>query len=269
VSESNASRRGLLWRTSAVGLALAAAFALAGCAQEGKLIESDLPALGVAWNGTFLSRIQSVTNTGDTIYTVTSTVRFKIPVHAANPCEALRSLIEIRADGPLTNTTLIMTPLARYNADDACVAQGSTATDTTLTLAVVGVSVINGNVKQFRVATTNGPLIFANFDSVTHAPVLASARFQIRVEDQATGAVIPGAAVQVDKMTAGVPSPLGSGTTDAFGMFAFDTPCADSLGTESLPYRVTTTLGTRQSVLSMVSAPARCQMRENVVVRLE
>jgi len=263
VSEPNASRRGLLWRSSAVGLALTAAFALAGCAQEGKLIENHLPALGVAWNGTFLSR------TGDSIFTVSSTVRFKIPVHAANPCEALRSLIEIRAEGPVTNTSLIMTPLARYNADDACVAQGSTPLDTTLTLAVVGVQVVNSNVKQFRVETTNGPLIVANFDSTTHAPLPASARFQIRVEDRATGAVIPGATVQVDKMTAGVPSLLGSGTTDALGMFAFDTPCPDSVGTVSLPYRVTTTLGTRQSVLSMESAGARCQMRENVVVRLE
>ena len=52
-----------MWSIQGAGFAAAfvLALALAGCAQEGKLIETRLPAIGTAWDVRFISRIESIT----------------------------------------------------------------------------------------------------------------------------------------------------------------------------------------------------------------
>src|SRR5229473_5842287 len=102
-------------------LALAAAVLLAGCSQEGKLIQTPLPVRGVALSYDVVRRT-SLTDTVSVDSAIVN-VPFKILAHAANPCEAQHAVLELRRLGTPQLPVYDMSPLARYNADDKCVLQ--------------------------------------------------------------------------------------------------------------------------------------------------
>lgn len=250
------ARRGLVVLLACVAIA-------AGCAQEGKLIDTPLPVNGVSYDLEFV-RDTTQAPALDT----TMTVHFKISVHAATPCEARRGLLELRRVGTTAAPVYVLRPVARYNIGDACTALGTTPSDTVLTLTVTGLVVTFPAVQPFQVETSNGPAIETDVDTLIHAPTASTIRFQVRVEAQATGALVAGATVAIEQLGGGSPVLLGSGPTDANGLYVLDTPSSGAAGVPTLPYRVTVTNGSTTRVISVPSFPARGQSRERVVVRL-
>src|SRR5690349_9199029 len=108
----------------ALALALAGALGAAGCAQEGKLVETPLPTLAVATDFNVIAHTDT---------TAFITVRIKILTHVHNPCESQHNVLELhRIDA--TPPIYQVIPVARYNADDACVLQPAVERDSVLTL---------------------------------------------------------------------------------------------------------------------------------------
>jgi len=248
---------------SKVLLALVASVLLAaGCAQEGKLIDTPLPVNGVSWD------IVTVSETADTV-TVTRIVEvnFKISVHAESPCEAQRGLLELRNAGSSLSPLFTIRPVARYNLDDRCTALAPGASDTVLTLKVAPLTFKNSSALRFQVETANGPAIPTDIDSTAHSPVAGTIQFEVRVEGRASGAVIAGATVTIEQ-TGATPGTLGTGVTDAAGLYKLNTPQTGIQGLPTIPYRVTVTDGVSTQVISVPAFPARTQLRERVVVRL-
>ncbi|MEP7027566.1 MAG: hypothetical protein ABI960_03125 [Candidatus Eisenbacteria bacterium] len=245
-------------------LALGACAALAaGCAQEGKLVDAPLAVNGVSYDLVFVRDTTIVTSV-----VTTMDVHFKISVHATNACEARHGFLELRRVGTTAAPTYILQPTARYNLDDACTALGATPIDTVLTLTVSGVKLTDTQVQPFQVETSSGPALLADVDTLIHATTASTIRFQVRVEDRASGAAVAGATVEIEQLGGGAPVALGSGVSDANGLFALDTPSSGAAGAATLPYRVTVTNGPDTRVISMPAFPARGQSRERVLVRL-
>ena len=249
-------------RRALLTLAPCAALA-AGCAQEGKLVDAPLPVNGVSYDLVFVRD-----TTISTTVVTTMDVHFKISVHAANACEARHGFLELRSVGTSTAPTYILRPTARYNLGDACTALGATPIDTVLTLTVSGVTLTDTEIQPFQVETSNGPALQAPVDTLIHATTASTIRFQVRVEDRVGGAAVAGATVEIEQLGGGSPVSLGSGVSDANGLFALDTPSSGAAGAATLPYRVTVTSGPDSRVISMPAFPARGQSRERIVVRL-
>lgn len=249
-------------RLLACSIAFATVALAAGCAQEGRIIEVPLPVDAIAWD--------QVTVVADT----TTTAHFKINVQAQNPCEAENGFLELQLVGTAPDPVLhIIRPVARYNTDSPCTAKPVAPSDSVLRLNVVGFRVRTAadpfNVANiFQVETRNGPPITVVIDSTDWNTAANMVRFEVRVEAKGTGTVVAGATVAIDDMTTGSPVALGSGTTDGSGLFALDVPHAGAFEVAALPYRVTVTNGTDQTVLTVRSAPARVQCRERVVIRV-
>jgi len=237
-----------------------------GCAQEGRIIEVPLPVNAIAFDQTTV-----VTDTF-------TTAHFKIDAQTANPCEAQNGFLELRLITGSPDVRNIR-PVARYNTDSPCTALPIVSGDSVFTLQVVNFRVrtridLPGPVDSvtnapflFQVETRNGPPITVVVDSTWHTAA-NMVRFEVRVEAKGTGAVVAGATVAIDDLTTGSPVALGSGTTDAFGLYALDVPVAGALEAAVLPYRVTVTNGSDQTVFTVRSAPARAQCRERVVIRV-
>jgi hypothetical protein len=244
-------------------LALVASVLLAaGCAQEGKLIDTPLPVNGVSWD------IVSIRDTTiSTVITKVVDVHFKVSIHSESPCEAQRGLLELQRAGGSINPIFVIKPVARYNLDDPCTALGSGASDTVFTLTVTALPINNAAVIAFQVATSNGPNIQTNIDSTNHSPTAGTTQFEVRVEGRASGAVIAGATVTIDELGS-TPGTLGTGVTDAQGMYVLVTPRTGIQQLPTIPYRVTVTDGVTTRVVSVPAFPARTQLRERVVVRL-
>lgn len=270
----NADTRGFQTEPSARSavLVLAASLALAaGCAQEGRLIDTPLRVNGVSSDRVLVhERVAIDTTTSPATITVYDTldVNFKISVHAASPCEARRGLLELRRVGQGAAAIFILRPVARYNLDDACTALGVVESDTVLTLSVTGISLVNNQVERFQIETANGPAIESDVDSTIHASTPATIRFEVRVESQSSGAAIAGAAVTLEQLGGGAPTLLGSGLSDGNGFYGQDVSSGAAVGVAALPYRVTVTYGPDTRVMSVPGFPARGQSRERVVVRL-
>jgi len=248
---------------SKVLLALVASVLLAaGCAQEGKLIDTPLPVNGVSWD------IVSLRDTTiSAVITKVVDVHFKISIHAESPCEAQRGLLELRRGGSSINPTFIIMPVARYNLDDRCTAEAPGASDTVLTLTVSAIPLTNAQVLPFQVETTNGPAIQTDIDSTNHSEVAGTTQFEVRVESRASGAAIVGATVTIEQ-TGLTPGTLGTDVTNAAGLYKLNTPQTGIQGLPTIPYRVTVTDGVTTRVISVPAFPARTQLRERVVVRL-
>ncbi len=261
-------RRPALLRAAALIAALAGALALAGCAQEGKLVQNPLPVNALATTFDLIAHTDT---------TATINARFKIQVHVVNGCEAQHSVIELRRiDGNPTIYQLL--PQARYNADDKCVSDPPLVRDTVLTLDVNGLifgkKVSNGeNVVsyQFEVATPGAASLTLVADSVVTDMTPGTSQFVVRVEDQLTGAIVGSATVAIDQLGAGgTATPLDSALTDnVTGIATVTVPApADTAGAPNLPYRVRVSNGASLRVVSMPSFPARYLRREKIVVRL-
>jgi len=248
---------------SKVLLALVASVLLAaGCAQEGKLIDTPLPVNGIAWD------IVSLRDTTiSTVITKVVDVHFKISVHAESPCEAQRGLLELSRTGSSINPLFVIQPIARYNLDDHCTQLAPGASDTVLTLTVSAVPLNNAAVLPFQVQATNGPGIAVAIDSTSHSPTAGTIQFEVTVQERLTGAVVPGATVTVEQ-TGTTPGTIGTGVTDATGLYVVSAPQTGVQGLPTLPYRVTVTDGVNTRVLELTAFPARTQLRERLVVRL-
>ena len=234
----------------------------AGCAQEGKLVDTPLPVNGVAWD------IVSVRDTTiSSVITKVVDVHFKISVHAASPCEAQRGLLELSRLGSTVNPIFSLRPVARYNLDDRCTTNPPGESDTVLTLTVAAVPINNAAVLAFQVLPANGILIQTPIDSTNHSPTAGTTQFEVRVETHVTGAAIVGATVTIEQ-TGATPGVLGTGVTDATGMYVLATPSSGIAQLPTIPYRVTVTDGVSTRVVSVPAFPARTQLRERVVVRL-
>jgi hypothetical protein len=237
-----------------------------GCAQEGRIIEVPLPVSAIAFD-----QVSVVTDTF-------TTAHFKIDAQAANPCEAQNGFLELRLFTGAPDIRDIR-PVSRYNTDSPCTALPIAPSDTVLRLQVVNFRVrtaidlpgpvdsVTNTPFTFQVETLQGPPIRVVVDSTWHTAA-NMVRFEVRVEARTTGTLVAGATVAIDDMTTGSPVPLGSGATDAFGFFALDVPHVGALEAAALPYRVTVTNGTDQTVFTVRSAPARVQCRERVVIRI-
>lgn len=253
--------------------ALCGGLALAGCSQEGKLIQTPLPVTAVATS--YLPVTTAYLASGPVLNRIIN-VRFKIVVHAQNACEAQHAVLELqRID---TNpATYRITPVARYNADDACVSLAPGAFDTTLVLDVNGVifgrtdsTAVEVEKYPFQVIATNGPAIADTLDSLITDTTPNTAQFLVRVEDSALGGILENATVAIDQLGAGgSATPLDSALTGLDGYATVTVPApADTAGAPNLPYRARVTLGARSRTVSMPSFPARLLRREKIVVRI-
>jgi len=248
---------------SKVLLALVASVLLAaGCAQEGKLIDTPLPVNSVSWD------IVSIRDTTiSTVITKIVDVHFKISIHAESPCEAHRGLLELSRGGTTVNPTFVITPVARYNLDDGCTTLTPGASDTVLTLNVTALPLANAAVVRFQVNPANGPLVTADVDTTNHSQVAGTTQFEVTVQGRTSGAAIAGATVTIEQ-TGATPGTLGAGVTDAAGLYKLNTPQGGIAQLPTIPYRITVTDGVTTRVISVPAFPARTQLRERVVVRL-
>jgi hypothetical protein len=260
-------------RVSRATLAVAGllvALSLAGCSQEGKLVQNPLPASGVGADFAFVTHTDT---------TVVLNIRFKIDVHVANACELQHNVLALRLLG--TNPVVYeISPSARYNADDKCTLDTSGPRDTVLTLNVNGVPLGKADgaalttdvgAYTFQVVTPGAPPITLVVDSLVTDFTANTAQFDVRVEDATTGAPIAGANVAVDQLGAGgTATPLDSLLTDAQGLASpIMVPApVDTAGAPNLPYRVRVVSGVKSTVFSAPSFPARFLRREKLVIRI-
>ena len=235
----------------------------AGCSQEGRLIDTPLPVNGVSFDRLAIR---------DTIISGVVTkffdIHFKVSIHAANPCERVSGLLELRREGPAIAPVFIIRPVARYNADDRCANDPPGESDSVLTLSVVGTGVTALDRHRFRVETSNGPAIEVPVDSSYHSPVASTIQFEVHVEAQATGDSVAGASVTLEDLSGATPGLPATDVTDASGIKTFTVASTAAAGVATLPYRVTVTNGVTTRVLSMPAFPARGQSREIVYIRL-
>jgi hypothetical protein len=252
-------------------LALAAAVLLAGCSQEGKLIQVPLPVRGVALEYDYVRRTAPTDTTG--IDTTIINVPFKILAHSANPCEAQHAVLELRLLGIAPLLVYDMSPVARYNADDKCVLQTPAPVDTPLVLTINTLALVNSSTRRdsvnFRVENVGGLPFDLSVDSVITSPAASTVGFEVRVQSAATAAGIAGATVAIDTLlSGGVTVPVGSGTTDATGLYTLNVPCAGAVGDPGPMYRVTVNPGPNQLVFAVPSARPRCGRRERIYLRI-
>jgi hypothetical protein len=249
----------------ALVLALAVA-SLAGCGQEGKTIQTDLPVLGVAYDAT-VATVSTDTTSG--AVTATANVKFKVLTTYANGCEA-RGGLELRRENPAAPFLYVITPLARYTADEEC--NIGAAGDTLQTITVRSLSLrlppsgSVDSVARFEVRGFGAPPIRfdLHFDDVSNNDMTTG--FYVNVEDKDTGAPIDGANVRVERF--GTPDVLSEGPTAGGGRYAFDVPCAGTAGEDHDRYVVKVSYAGRITIFRAAEHPALCKRREIIFVRV-
>ena len=250
------------WRGLAAALVMG--IAAAGCAQEGKLIDLPLSVRGVAYDQ-FVDTTIVDTLTRTTVFTT----RFKVQVHGENACELSRIQLELSRVGPTGTPIFVLSPIARYNTDDACMNAGNAPGDTTLLLSVNSVSVAGSNTIPFLVKNVEGPDFPIVVDSTVHTPV-GTIQFRIKVEDRSDAAAVAGATVALDSLSivGGAVGPIGTATTNVLGIATFDVASTVPVGKDAFRYQVTVTDTTNTHVMVVRVAPARGQSIERVFVRI-
>lgn len=248
----------------ALVLALAAA-SLAGCGQEGKTIQTDLPVLGVAYDAT---EVTATTDTTTGAVTAVANVKFKVLTTYANGCEA-RGGLELRRENPAGPALFVITPLARYTADEEC--NIGAAGDTLQTITVRGLSLrlppssSVDSVARFEVRGFGAPPIRfdLHFDDTTNDTTTG---FTVNVEDKDTGAPIDGANVRVERF--GTPDVLSEGPTAGGGRYTFDVPCSGTAGSDQDRYVVKVSYAGRITIFRAAEHPALCKRRETIFIRV-
>ena len=244
-------------------LALLLALLAAGCAQEGKLIDVPVAVRGVAYDELSIADTSTVA--------IFFSIRFKVQVHATNPCERRHVLLELSRTGSTSNPVYIIRPVARYNTDDACMSEAPGASDTTITLTINSISVSNAASLPIVVDNSEGPNFPFAVDSTFHVPVPSTMRFRVKVESLTDASAIAGASVQLDSLSivGGGVGPIGAPVvTDALGLATIDVPSTVPVGTNAFRYQVTVTNGADVRVMQVRDAPARGQSIERVFVRI-
>ena len=254
------------------GLALVVSLlgATAGCGQEGKTIQAVLPVQGLAYDAI------SATVTTDTLgnMTVGANLKLKIQTTYANGCEA-RGGLELRSEGTTDEPLYVITPLARYTADESC--NIGLAGDTLQTLTINGLllalprRVLPGNtvatdsIVRFEVRGFGTPPIRFTVNTGIAAQDTATG-YYVKVEDKDTGVAIDGANVRVERY--GTPDVLAEGPSAGGGFFAFNVSCADTVGTAADSYVVKVSSSARITILTVFGHPALCKRREQIIVRV-
>jgi hypothetical protein len=240
--------------------------AAAGCSQEGRTVQAVLPVQGVAWDAT------SATATTDTLGTtsVLATVKFKLQTTFANGCEA-RGGLELRTEGSTTEPLFVITPVARYTADEPCNVGLSGDTLQTLTVANLRLdsprSSIADSIARFEVRGFGTPPIRFDVNVNVASSGDTVTTYVIEVEDKDTGGAAAGALVRVERL--GTADVLSEGAADANGRYVFNVPCAGTAGSSADPYVVKVTHATRITILSVpLPHGALCKRREFVIVRV-
>jgi hypothetical protein len=249
-------------------LALAALVpAAVGCGQEGKTVQAVLPIDGLAYDA---SSVTVTSNATDTTTTVTFDVKVKLQTLYQNGCEA-RGGIELRAEGSTTAPTYVLTPLARYTADESC--NIGIAGDTLQTITISNLSVTRKDyalsdtitIARFEARGFGQPAITFDIDLATASRADTTTLYSIRVEDETTGLPLDGAIVRVERY--GTPDLLSEGSTVG-GVYEFTIPCGGTAGTTADPYVVKVSYSGRIAVLRVAEHPALCKRKERVVVRV-
>ncbi len=250
---------------SMLGLLLAAALGLAGCSQEGRTIQSEDIVHGVAWDVS--DRDTTVTLSGDTTWVMDLVLKVQIGIQ--NQCEAERSSLTLQLEGPVSSPLFVVTPVARYQADDRC--NVGAAGDTVLTLVVQNVTVVNAGNHSFAIRGSIPVQIDFQVDATAAAYLDSTTRYEVRVEDKDTGAPLSGAIVLIER--ADTSELIGETTTNAQGM-AFVTEdlgsgCSDRFGPPlSTPYTIKVSYSGRTMNLRMKAHPARCGTPEKAIIRV-
>jgi hypothetical protein len=252
-------------------VALAAALA-SGCGQEGKTIQSVLPVQGLAYDA---HPVAIASNTlGDTVVAVMG-LNLKIQTTFANGCEA-RGGLELVTEGPVEQPVYVLTPLARYTADEEC--NVGLAGDTLQTILINGVRVsmplirdgqgrvVTDSVTRFEVRGAGTPPIRFEVNMNVASRGDTATGYFVLVEDRDLATPIDGAIVRVERF--GTPEVLGEGTTGPDGRFSFNVACSDSAGANDDPYVVKVTHASRITILTVSLAPSRCKRREQIIVRV-
>ena len=252
-------------------VALSAALAT-GCGQEGKTIETALPVQGLAYDA---QNVVVASNTlGDTVVAIMN-VKFKIQNVFTNGCEA-RGGLELRTEGSNEEPLFVITPVARYTADEDC--NVGLSGDTLQTIAISGVRVgvpvirdgqgrvLTDSIARFEVRGLGNPPIRFDVNVNVASRGDTATGYYVLVQDRETTAPAAGAFVRVERY--GTPDLLGEGTADANGRFAFNVACSDTAGANADPYVVKVTYNSRITILTVAIAPALCKRREQIIVRV-
>lgn len=268
-------------RVAALALVLLAAAGLAGCSQEGKTVQNTLPVQGIAYDVTAFRETTFVNDTVapiDTFTTnVTMDVRIKVQTVYRNLCEARGGLELRQVDGgtPLNPEIIyIVTPLARYTADEEC--NVGAAGDTLQTITIRGLfksdtgllsTLPPGTVFARMQVVGEGaqPIEFdLRYDLATSGA--DSTLYDIRVEDATSGLPLDGALVTVQEN--GTPNIIGEGTTSGGGKFSFAVAYGGAAGDAGDPYIVKVSYAGRITVFRAIDFPSLSKRREAIVVRV-
>jgi hypothetical protein len=251
-------------------LALACAAAFAGCSQEGRTIQNPVVVQGIASDVSARTRsvvFDSTSMTSDTTWVMD--VNLKVQVSFRNRCEAEKTGLEIHLEGPTNLPVFVVTPIARYEADDACNI-GATG-DTVISLRVQTVSVTNNGTVSFAIRGDIPTEIPFVVDKTLPAFVDSTTRYEVKVEDQATGAALSGAIVRIER--ADTTELIGETTTDANGKAVVSEDLVGACSSTSAPplstpYTLKVTYSGRTTILRMRTQPARCGAVERAIVRV-
>jgi len=260
-------------RIAALALVLLAAAGLAGCSQEGKTVQNTLPVSGIAYDVTAYSETTVVDDKVPPVdtfrTTVTMDVRLKLETAYRNLCEA-RGGLELRQIGTSLVPVYLVTPLARYTADEECNVGAAGDTLQTITIHPLIKSWYSFEVPpvfaRMQVAGESGPPIEFNIRQDLATPGADSTLYDILVEDATTGLPIEGALVAVQQY--GTPNILGEGTTSAAGRFSFSVAYGILPGAPGDAYVVKVSYAGRITVLEVIDFPSLSRRREAIIVRV-
>jgi hypothetical protein len=256
--------------------AFAAAVVLAGCSQEGKTVQNALPVPGIAYDVTkYTARNDTIIVNGvatDTFTTVVMDVRLKVQTVYRNGCEA-RGGLELRLIGADTSRVYVVSPVARYTADEDCNVGASGDTLQTITLKDLTVvrkltAGIPGDYVFARMQVEGADAPPFEFD-IRHdlaTPGSDSTLYDIEVEDATSGLPIDGALVTVQQH--GTPNNIGDGVTSGGGKFQFSVAYGVLAGTPGDSYIVKVSYAGRITLFRAIDFPSLSKRREAIVVRV-
>lgn len=226
---------------SRAGATLLAGLALAGCSKDQSAeVRKVLSVNAIAFNDSVAA--------GDTLFV-------KVQYTYSTACERTAHFEFAVVPGSPTPTYQV-TPVALYRSGDACT--GVNGTD----VATLRVTDLGSGPRTFQILGANGTLVANAVASAdTHFVTDTGIALRVLVQEVSSGAIIPGAHVQIRDLIDG--STLSEGDADASGLYAFREPCGPEL-----QYVVSVSASGRTANLVVRTPAARCRIPEFVVIRV-